>query len=237
MLSRTRVSHVALAAALLAGASGCDDPARTAGEIVAARGECSEDSLRAGAEACVDMFQRYAEIGTRAIQTYIGGIKALQEAVDRMPPPQFDTVGLGRAFGPGVGARYPGEYPYPGAGAYPPEWEPARRLDTGYGWPLPEGGHAPGAIGAAPWDPSLPSATAWPQRYPELDDRRPAPPGVLLPPEQRLRRPWISPEFQQSELSRHPGYQGYDAYEDMEENWYEGPPLPAYDRGTPGRLP
>lgn len=80
-------------AALLLAA--CDDPANLAQEVAAAQGECDQDSLRVGAEACVGMMQRYAEMATEAIHTYIGGMRALDEALKRMPPANFDTTSFG----------------------------------------------------------------------------------------------------------------------------------------------
>src|SRR5687768_451223 len=77
---------------------GCDDPAETAREVVEARGDCSEDSLRVSSETCVRMFGRYAEMITGGIHTYIGGMKAMDRAIQRLPPADFDTAGLGRAI-------------------------------------------------------------------------------------------------------------------------------------------
>ena len=85
-------------ALLLLGA--CDDPADLAREVTDAQGECDQDSLRVGSEECVQMFKRYAEMATEAMHTYIGGMKALDEALQRMPPANFDTASFGRALTP-----------------------------------------------------------------------------------------------------------------------------------------
>ena len=77
---------------------GCDDPAQLAQDVIAAQGECTQDSLRVSSEACVQMFQRYAEMATEAMHAYVGGVKAMDQALQRMPPANFDTAGLGRAF-------------------------------------------------------------------------------------------------------------------------------------------
>lgn len=100
--ARTAPGRLALclAAAL---AAGCDsDTARLVDEIDDARQGCTQDSLRAGSEECIQMFQRYAEMGTEAMQSYIGAVQAMGEALDRMPPAQFDTAGLGHAISPGA---------------------------------------------------------------------------------------------------------------------------------------
>lgn len=87
-----------LTGALLLALPACDSPERLADDIVAAQEGCTQEELRAGAEECVQMFQRYAEMATEAVHTYIGGMKALNEALERTPDPQFDTTGLGHAF-------------------------------------------------------------------------------------------------------------------------------------------
>lgn len=60
------------------------------------------------------MMERYAGMGTELVHTYIGGLKALDVALDRMPPPSFDTAGIGYALSPELRAGDP----Y-GAGASP----------------------------------------------------------------------------------------------------------------------
>ncbi|MBW3628104.1 MAG: hypothetical protein KY464_02290 [Gemmatimonadetes bacterium] len=99
-LSRSRAC-AAVAVTLMVLAS-CDDPAEMAKEVADAQGDCSQDSLRVSSETCVRMFERYAGMATEAIHTYIGGMKAMDQALKRLPPPNFDTAGLGRAFTPGA---------------------------------------------------------------------------------------------------------------------------------------
>lgn len=94
-------SAVVLAAVLLV--PGCDDPAELVKEVNDARAGCTEEQLRASSEECVQMFDRYAEMATEAMHTYIGGIKAMNEALARRPPAQFDTTGLGHALTPPPG--------------------------------------------------------------------------------------------------------------------------------------
>lgn len=60
------------------------------------------------------MMERYAAMGTELVHTYIGGLKALDRALDRAPPPQFDTTGLGYALSPEFRTG-----PSAGAGASP----------------------------------------------------------------------------------------------------------------------
>lgn len=89
----------ALLALLLLGA--CDsDAANLAKEITDARGDCTQEKLKASDEACVEMMEKYSAIGTSAIETYIGAVKSMDEALQRMPPANFDTTGLGHALTP-----------------------------------------------------------------------------------------------------------------------------------------
>lgn len=112
------VRFAALAALLGAPAillAGCEAEAvELAQEIHAARGDCTAEGLRQSDEECVRMMERYAGMGTELVHTYIGGLKALDVALDRMPPPAFDTAGLGYAISP----ELRGGDPY-GAGASP----------------------------------------------------------------------------------------------------------------------
>src|SRR5690606_29323290 len=95
--------------------SGCEAEAvELVQEIRSARGECTPELLKRSDEACVEMMERYAGMGTELIHTYIGGVKALDRALDRMPPPEFDTTGLGYAISPGLRGGDP-----LGAGASP----------------------------------------------------------------------------------------------------------------------
>lgn len=103
--SRDRRRHgaAALAAALLLPAflAGCEAEAvELVREIEAARGECTREGLRASDEECVRMMERYTALGTDLVHTYLGGLRALDMAIDRMPPPAFDTAGVGYALSP-----------------------------------------------------------------------------------------------------------------------------------------
>ena len=89
----------ALLALLLLGA--CDsDAANLAREITDARGDCNQEGLKASDSACVEMMEKYARIGTSAIETYIGAVKSIDQALQRMPPANFDTTGFGHALTP-----------------------------------------------------------------------------------------------------------------------------------------
>src|SRR5690606_11921289 len=67
-----------LALLLLAGCEG--GTAELIQEINEAREGCTEEKLKAGAEECVRMMERYAEMGAGAMETYIGAVKSLDEA-------------------------------------------------------------------------------------------------------------------------------------------------------------
>ena len=164
----------ALALLLLAG---CDDPAETVQEVVDARGNCSEDSLRVSSETCVRMFERYAEMVTEGIHTYIGGMKAMDRAIQRLPPANFDTAGLGRA----ITLPRDSSFAASAEGTEPRAYE---RLSDGYE--------------AAPYE-RAPRSPLY--RYPDEREIAPAetpPPaprrGILLPPDARLDRPWLREE-------------------------------------------
>ncbi|HET8655342.1 MAG TPA: hypothetical protein VFL93_07485 [Longimicrobiaceae bacterium] len=86
-----------LLATLLLG--GCDsDVGRLMQQIEAARQGCTEARLQAGDSACVRMMGEYARMGTEAMRTSIGAVKSLDQALKQMPPPNFDTTGLGHAL-------------------------------------------------------------------------------------------------------------------------------------------
>jgi hypothetical protein len=139
----------ALLALLLLGA--CDsDAANLAKEITDARGDCTQEKLKAGDEACVEMMEKYAAIGTSAIETYIGAVKSMDQALQRMPPANFDTAGFGHALTPSSAsdegsANSPGSFGgwgEGGAGARDPRGESdygsdydPRYSDPGYGDP------------------------------------------------------------------------------------------------------
>ena len=69
-------------------------------EIEAARGDCDAEALRRSDESCVQMMEQYAGMGTDLVHTYLGGLRALDMALERMPIAVFDTVGFGRAVSP-----------------------------------------------------------------------------------------------------------------------------------------
>ncbi|HUE95173.1 MAG TPA: hypothetical protein VMN39_00850 [Longimicrobiaceae bacterium] len=189
-----------LALALL----GCDaETTELIEEINAAREGCTEEQLKAADEACVQMFERYAEMGEGAIETYIGGMRALDEALRRRGGIQFDTAGLGRVFSDslfGSSARAP----------LGPDSLELRYLDESE----PSFGRAPWGGGGSGWEttaerdarlsPGGPRPLAEPldasrgidRRSPPESAARPGAPrrGVLLPPADRLRRPWIGDE-------------------------------------------
>lgn len=249
----------ALVAAVLL-LAGCENEAADlAREVVEAKGECTEEKLRAGDEACIQMMQRYAEMSTEAMHTYIGAVKSLDEALRRMPPPHFDTAGVGRALtaqvlpqaepsgmrsglAPGslrqsakaldVGAdRERGARAADGRGAADPSAARSRagasasRVDEWRREPAEAEFWRDRSSDAL--DPREGPAAAWgfdprrdgragPEREREVDSRnyvRPpaaglpeAPPrGVLLPPEQRLRRPWLREDARDEEDRRYRG--------------------------------
>jgi hypothetical protein len=218
---RDRAIVAAAAALLVTGCGG--DAVDIAREIDAAREGCTEERLREGAEECVQMFERYAEMGTDALETYIGAMQALDEALQRRGYglEGLDTTGLGRAITPGVlptgrdPQTGPADPTFGRSGSErSPSWGAAQ---PGYG---AGGGEsdilppAPGTESEAPrrsLDPSgWPSGWGEPERgssasvYPApgqgeaarpsggSEARQPAPQrGVLLPPDERLRRPWL----------------------------------------------
>lgn len=101
---------------LLAALGACEDGAgavEVVRELGAARGGCTLEGLRASNEECVQAMERYAGMTADLIDTYIGGVRTLDMALERMPPMHFDTAGLGYALSPeyrlgdpaGVGAN------------------------------------------------------------------------------------------------------------------------------------
>ena len=249
--------HTAPRAALLAAvglfASGCDQsPQELVDDINAVRSECTEEMLKNADEACVRMFEQYAEMGEDMIETYIGGIRALDEALRRRGGLQFDTAGLARVFSDSLWT------PPPDPAVYGDPLEPARvGLDTmpadpfGSRWGTGDSYGDRGWRSAADRDPTLerrgpgpgsaPPPVADPSRR-----RQPVAPsqvprrGVLLPPEQRLRRPWIGdatpPEPYVEEETR--GRTGQDPVGRPRESGDPGPfldiPPEALDPRAPG---
>lgn len=185
------------------GIVGCDQSTtELIEEIDAAREGCTEEMLKNSDEVCVQMFERYAEMGEEALETYIGGMKALDEALRRRGGIQFDTAGIGRVFSdPSLIDGGEGTAPeaVDSASRYltdAPSWE----MDRGPSWsrpderpaiqPRPSGSpdgawEDPGSYERArPWD--APADPAAPRRPPAPTVR-----GTIRPPEERLRRPWI----------------------------------------------
>ena len=180
------------ALALLVLLTGCDrDPEQVWREIEAARGDCTEEALKAGAEECVQMFERLADMGSDAMQTYIGGMRALDQALQRRGGMMFDTAGLGRAMTvPGGGA----DTLFDGTAATPLATDPSSSVgDWGVGSEAPAGAYDPPGRFVDPVPaPGDPGRREWLTPSMEPTPRSaPAPRGRLLPPEERLRRPWI----------------------------------------------
>jgi hypothetical protein len=207
-----RGAFAAFALAASAALAGCEsDTADLIRELEAARGDCTMDAMRAASDACVQMFERYAEIGSEAINTYIGGVRALDEALRRTGGLALDTAGLpgavSDAFLPDrdlvdpIYAERSGAYP-----GLPPD---------------PYGDRYPGAYGAGP-GPYPDPYSASPDPYfgaPDGDATGAVPRsqrGVLLPPEIRLSRPWIEPDTDarafDDRYDRAPGYWPGSAY-------------------------
>jgi hypothetical protein len=230
-----RLPRTALLGLLLLPA--CDrSSAELVEEINAAREGCTEEQLKAASEECVQMMERYAEMGTEAIEGYIGAVRSLDQALRRMPAAQFDTAGVGHAISPGLAPQAWGDSSRQPQGVYPsdpsfsrqravpysdPRYdEPAYPRDDRYGGADaygPRYGNEPYGYGPG-YDPRDPYARdprgygepggaydraraggrspAYPDRYgrdARATDPRAYPParGQLLPPEQRLRRPWL----------------------------------------------
>lgn len=184
------------------------------------------------------MFERYLELGAEAVETYIGGVRAFDEALRRHPGIRFDTAGLGRVLTPGVvegmggeslpnpsWRRFPRGRPYfqgqPPFGDPPPTpggWEhtgydgpertpnfspfPPSIDESGYGASAVDGDDSPRRdvppeIGPLGGETNVFSGEGPPGRggngnadvAPQSRRR-----GVLLPPAERLRRPWIGDE-------------------------------------------
>lgn len=206
---------------------GCDrSSAELVEEINAAREGCTEEELKAASEECVQMMERYAEMGTEAIEGYIGAVRSLDQALRRLPAAQFDTAGVGHAISPELAPQAWEDSSRPAQGLYPSGPSLSRQraapspdsryADPGYAGEQRYGddpsGYGPGYDPREPYarDPrgyAGPGAAydraragaggpAYPDRYgrdPRASDPRAYPParGPLLPPEQRLHRPWL----------------------------------------------
>lgn len=144
---------------LLAGSvAACSpDPREIVREAEAVRGECTEERLARSDEECVRMMERAAETMQRTMGTSVGAVRALDRALERMPPAQWDTAGLGHALTvdpdalpgsrhrmrnawPTEKERAPSprgyEEPYPRDSdrrtAFPEPWEAEYEYDRGY---------------------------------------------------------------------------------------------------------
>ena len=205
--SDLRQTPIRLLLALMAVSAGCDgmDPVQLVEEIDAAREGCTQEALKTSDEACVEMFDTYAEMGEGAIESYIGGMKAMDEALKRRGGIRFDTAGLGHAItdsllggaleGPLAAPEAPELCEYDsepllldrsgstgGAGG----WETAADRDARLGPDVRRddaAGDLPRSIDRTR-RPAVREADVGPA------SRR----GVLRPPEERLRRPWIGDE-------------------------------------------
>ena len=231
---------------------GCDsDAAQLAKEITDARGDCTQEKLKAGDEACVAMMEKYATIGTSAIQTYIGAVKSMDQALERMPPAAFDTTGIGHPFTPAAaadssglrpgsfsasrsagsqyylsgddtrsGGRQPtgqgssgysdprdpnqqyGDSGYPAPRYADPRYPDSRGQDPRYADPRDQqNGNPQYDRGASRGDPYDARGASRARPGAGYDDRAPARApaaspgrGLLLPPDQRLQRPWLRPQ-------------------------------------------
>jgi hypothetical protein len=151
LVAPRRVGQAVAATLLSALLAGCDAEAvELVREIEAARGECTREGLRASDEECVRMMERYTSMGTDLVHTYLGGLRALDMALDRMPPPGFDTAGVGYAISPELREGDPagiGGSPrlVPGRAAYAYGYAPAASAE-----PLPWRGDPRTRRAAAP---------------------------------------------------------------------------------------
>jgi hypothetical protein len=110
-------SRLPLVAALLLLGAACESGvAETARRLDEARAGCTEEKLRAGDEECVRMMERYMEMGSEAVETYLGALRTFDRALQRQPGLAWDTAGLGRAITP---------YDVPGGSGAEESWEHA----------------------------------------------------------------------------------------------------------------
>ncbi len=224
--------------------AGCgSDTVELVREIDDAREGCTEEKLKAGAEECVRMMERYAEMGTEAMRGYIGAVKSLDRALRRMPPPRLDTAGLGHALSLPAGS-ISGWGDTSAAAWERPKSE--RSPWAGGGVPAYSGAH--GADPRDPRDPYGAEADSYRQDPPYGGPSYEEPyPGGLYPGWESLdpRGPYGA---QQDAWGPGPGFLGRlhpGAYDSPEEPWrtpggWEGDPRgPAEGRrgesGRPGR--
>lgn len=188
----------------------CDSaPAEILDELNAAREGCTEEMLKAGDEECIRMFETYAEMGVDAMETYIGAMRAFDEAIQRRGGFEFDTAGLGRVFterGSTGSNEFPagpmsGDAPslmyepgpvQPDEGISRPESRDASPVAGGRWTDIVDGAAMPEDSWSADARRAAPAAAG---RGNSPDNRVPVPRrGALLPPDQRLNRPWIGDE-------------------------------------------
>jgi hypothetical protein len=192
---RTRRSlflRAAPAALWLLGVAACaEEPGEIVRQLDEAREECTHERLRAADAECVAMFDRYADMATDAIETYIGALRALDAALQRRTGIPFDTAGLGRAIGPSSGEALPEGRDHRGSWGLPERERVGAYLD-------------PYGPGADPWRPEPDEGAdrgGW-GRSGAIGDLPRTGRGVLLPPGERLRRPWIDAERRDDYYSR-----------------------------------
>lgn len=204
-MPRFNASTLLLVTGIALTAAACDrSTTELIDEIDSAREGCTEEMLKASDEECVRMFERYAEMGEDALETYIGGMKALDEALRRRGGIQFDTTGLGRVFSEPLDSSAsagtlrvePTNEPYVrGAPSWESPIEPSRssRGEPQLYRPPTDAGPLESRDRLPDLEPRGGSWTDEPLRSGQPARRAPAPQrrGTLLPPEDRLRRPWI----------------------------------------------
>lgn len=112
-------------------------------EMEAARAGCDAEALRRSDESCVRMMEQYAAMGTELVHTYLGGLEALDRALERMPAPGFDTVGFGRAVNPALLPGADAAASSSGLRPLPPLPDPARPYvpDRALSWSAAPGQH------------------------------------------------------------------------------------------------
>lgn len=200
--------------------AGCDrDPAELAREVNEARAGCTEEKLRAADEECIRMMERYAGMGTEAMEGYIGAVKSLDQALQRMPVAQFDTT-MGHPFSrpspSAAGATRVPAAPTGEAGGFGAEAYPSARSRAEAGrWAAPRDAEAP----------------AYEDRY---DDRYDERYGAEYDDRYEDRDPRAPGGGRWSER---PGYGGYDPYDPYAGGWGPrdrgGYPPPGYGYDPP----
>lgn len=171
--------------------TGCDSGSLDlAREFQLARGDCTLDALRDSAEECVQMFERFTDLGVDLANTYIGALNAMEMAIQRNSPGAIRSWDLpgsgdyGAAFDDDPTGRYWNRMGDPEPGTIPghwdgtPPWMPSGEF-------TPDSPHSSSDTYSA--EPVMDGHRI--QRFPQR--------GVLLPPEERLQRPWLTREYDQ----------------------------------------